>query len=136
LGVFSSNLNSNYTTGTYTVNGKTVMINTYYNGSKILYLDRLTPDENGELTVDVRALTGSPYAFTNAFTLEYFDDNLPDEPVQNTIYREIPEDDTQLRTHVLPAPNAVTSVQPKSVAGEVADFAEVKTVSVYPNPFS
>ena len=53
IGCFGSNTNSNYTTGNYSCNGKTVELNSYYNDVKVVYLDKLTPNADGKLIVSV-----------------------------------------------------------------------------------
>jgi len=77
IGCFGSNTNNDYTTANYTCNGKTVELNSYYNSTKVVYLDKLVPNENGELIVSVNTAGGSPYSFTGAFTIEYYDDASP-----------------------------------------------------------
>lgn len=137
IGCFGSNLNNDYATANYSANGKTVELNSYYNGTKVVYLDRLVPGENGELVVSVNTASGSPYSFTGAFTIEYFDDASPVEPVINTIYpnglpfgalnKEI------AGARVLPDPKGKTP-EAESIRAAVTT-APATAISVYPNPF-
>ncbi len=39
----------NYT-ATYTINGRTVYLNSWMNSTKVVYIDDVTPDENGEVS--------------------------------------------------------------------------------------
>ena len=138
IGCFGSNTNANYTTGNYSCNGKSVELNSYYNNSKVVYLDKLTPGSDGELVLNVNTAGGSPFSFTGAFTIEYYDDNTADEPVVNTIYTEGPPEPLARVNHTLPA---VVEKQIKTIAK-----AEIKTpgiintsdnvIKVFPNPFT
>ncbi len=134
LSIFSSNLTVAYTTATYTANGKSVMVNTFNNNSKIVSLDLLVPNENGEIFVDARTYAGSPYSFTNAMILEYFDDNLAEQPLINTIYPSVPGNDAPNKLHVLPGLN--TEAMAKNTKASVNEIERDETnISVVPNPF-
>ncbi|RYE23522.1 MAG: T9SS type A sorting domain-containing protein [Sphingobacteriales bacterium] len=136
IGCFGSNLNNDYATANYTANGKTVELNSYYNSTKVVYLDRLIPGENGELIVSVNTAGGSPYSFTGAFTIEYFDDATASEPVVNTIYPDgLPAGQARIAARSLPAPataEAAKDVKPAVVAAAQADAS---VINIYPNPF-
>ena len=138
IGCFGSNTNSDYTTANYTCNGKTVELNSYNNDVKVVFLENLRPGNDGELIVSVATAGGSPFSFTGAFTIEYYDDASPDEPVVNTIYADGAP--TILRNvHTPPAP-VVTAVEVKKeavAAKNSAIVADSKTqdIKVFPNPF-
>ena len=74
IGCFGSNASINFTNAAYKCNGQTVYLNSYDNSTKVVYLDNIVPNSNGQLVVDVVTVAGSPYSFTSAFTLEYYDD--------------------------------------------------------------
>ena len=86
IGCFGSNTNSDYTTANYSCNGRTVELNSYMNDFKVVFLDNLRPGNDGELILSVSTAGGSPYSFTGAYTIEFYDDASPDEPLVNTIY--------------------------------------------------
>jgi len=138
IGCFGSNTNSNYTTANYTCNGKTVELNSYFNDSKVVYLDKLSPGSNGELVVNVNTAGGSPFSFTGAFTIEFYDDNTADGPVVNTIYTEgAPEllltrvnNDTLTRV----VETATTENETKK-ASELSNMPN-NVIKVFPNPFT
>jgi hypothetical protein len=142
IGCFGSNTNSYYAVGNYSCNGKTVELNSYYNNSEVVYLDKLTPDNNGELVLSVSTAGGSPYSFTNAYTIEYYDDPTPDGPVVNTIYTDVvPQQNNLLLAHLLPEiVNAATEntkpavVVPNAISNVKVDDAKI--ISVFPNPFT
>lgn len=141
IGCFGSNTNNDYTTANYTCNGKTVELNSYFNNTKVVYLDRLIPNENGELIVSVNTAGGSPYSFTGAFTIEYYDDPTPAEPVVNTIYPDgLPAGQNRMAGRTLaqaaPAqePNEQTELAKKPTA-PTAETVTATVVNVYPNPF-
>jgi large repetitive protein len=75
IGFFGSSTTSNYWIGAYTINGKTVKLNSINNTSKVVYLDNITPNASGEIDVFMTATDGSQYCVTSAITIEYFDDN-------------------------------------------------------------
>ncbi|MEO5943116.1 MAG: fibronectin type III domain-containing protein [Ferruginibacter sp.] len=144
VGFFGSNTNSNYAIGNYTCNGRTVELNSYYNDSKVVYLDKLTPGPDGELILSVNTAGGSPYSFTNAYTIEYFDDNTPDDPIVNTIYTDLQPQTNSLKIgeHILPElegetiPVANTIDITKTVAPTATVIDDAKVISVFPNPFT
>lgn len=137
IGCFGSNLNNDYATANYTANGKTVELNSYYNNAKVVYLDRLIPGDNGELIVSVNTAGGSPYSFTGAFTIEYFDDPTPAEPVINTIYPDgLPAGQNRIAVRPLPAPGKeATTAEVTKPTTAVVEEAGASVISVYPNPF-
>lgn len=138
IGCFGSNTNSDYSTANYTCNGKTVELNSYFNDIKVVYLDNLTPGGDGELVLDVSTAGGSPYSFTGAYTIEYFDD-LTNEPVINTINPQN-TGTTLLRggnnNHILPKPVEIEPL-PISVIKPVTkpDFTG-EAIKIFPNPFT
>lgn len=120
LGFFGSAIMYNYCFAKYSCNGQSVFLNSYYNGSKIVYLDNLTPDEDGNLVVDVNTMVGSPYTFTGAFTIESYDGNtLPGGQGRDN------ENLNELSTSPI-----VTTLNSGSDKGLFGD------VNVYPNPFT
>jgi hypothetical protein len=136
IGCFGSNLNNDYATANYTANGKTVELNSYYNATKVVYLDKLIPGENGELIVSVNTAGGSPYSFTGAFTIEYYDDATPAEPVINTIYPDgLPAGQNRIAGRGLPAPGNVEVPVSEIAKVEATIEAAESVISVYPNPF-
>ncbi|MFT3980381.1 MAG: fibronectin type III domain-containing protein [Ferruginibacter sp.] len=139
IGAFGSNTNNDYTTGYYTCNGKTVELNSYYNSTKVVYLDDLVPNSNGELVVSVNTAGGSPYSFTGAFTIEYYDDPTPAAPVVNTIYPDgLPAGQNRVAARTLaqatPKEAGSQTAEVKTVTA-VTEEATATIVSVYPNPF-
>lgn len=134
IGCFGSNLNNDYATANYTANGKTVELNSYYNSTKVVYLDRLVPGENGEIIVSVNTAGGSPYSFTGAFTIEYFDDPTPAEPVINTIYPDgLPFGVLNRIARTLPEAGKETTTTEEVKA--TVEEAKASVITVYPNPF-
>ena len=136
IGCFGSNINNDYATANYTANGKTVELNSYYNSTKVVYLDRLIPGDNGEIILSVNTAGGSPYSFTNAYTIEYFDDATAADPVINTIYPDgLPQGQNRLAGRGLPAPELTTTPVAEIVKSQAPVEADQSIISVYPNPF-
>ena len=117
IGCFGSNASVNYTSANYTCNGQLVQLNSYNNNSKVVYLDKLVPNADGQLIVDIATVVGSPYSFTGAFTIEAFDDT--DSYVPVSISR--PE---------LPSNNQAVT------ANVISTAAAANDIRVYPNPFN
>jgi len=137
IGCFGSNNTVNFTTAYYSCNNKSVELNSYFNNSKVVYLDKLTPGADGELIVNVNTAAGSPYCFTGAFTIEYYDDNTPDEPVVNTIFESTPLALARNMPVVNEVAKTIAVKELKAVAENVVvatDFSE--NIKVFPNPFT
>jgi chitodextrinase/pimeloyl-ACP methyl ester carboxylesterase len=84
----------NYT-ATYTVNGITVYLNSWMNSTKVVYIDDLVPDENGELTLDFSTTQAAAYGFNGGVIVEdYTDAGTVETVVANTSVLE-PENITQ-----------------------------------------
>ncbi len=140
IGCFGSNTNSDFTTANYSCNGKTVELNSYMNDVKVVFLDNLIPGNDGELILSISTAGGSPYSFTGAYTIEFYDDVSPNEPVINTIYSDSPPPMRFVNTELYP----VTHVLPPAKTVETAKvnkpnlLAEINTqeISVFPNPFT
>lgn len=108
----------NYT-ATYTINGRTVYLNSWMNSTKIVYLDNLTPDENGELLLNFSTTAEANYGFNGGIIIEDY------------------TNPTQTNTIV---------VNPGVVEGAVvaedknkettARISETNAVRMYPNPFT
>src|SRR5690606_19562796 len=52
----------NYT-ATYTINGKTVYLNSWQNTTKIVYINDVAPDANGEIILDFSTTATALYGF-------------------------------------------------------------------------
>src|SRR5690606_11575608 len=119
--VFGSAIFQGYSIARYTCNGKSVYLNSLYNNSKVVYLEDLQPNDDGELIIDCETQAGSPYSFTGAWTIESFEDNSTYVPVLGR------GDDNEY----------VDYVEPQVLQGEVITGNTFKgDVKVYPNPFS
>lgn len=138
IGVFGSNANVLNATATYSCNGKSIYLNSYNNNSKVVYFDKLVPDADGQIFLDARTTNGSPYSFTGAITIEYFDDNTPP-----TEQMRAPADSAD----VIPfaegksAPPAAEAVaeQPVAVSELKANMIVKENageIKVFPNPFT
>jgi large repetitive protein len=137
IGCFGSNNTVNFTTAIYSCNNKSVELNSYFNNSKVVYLDKLTPGADGELIVNVNTAGGSPYCFTGAFTIEYYDDNTPDEPVVNTIFQQTPLPLARNMQQDNLVATATTVKEAKPIAENLITNQQfVENIKVFPNPFT
>ncbi|MEO8583713.1 MAG: T9SS type A sorting domain-containing protein, partial [Flavitalea sp.] len=63
----------NYT-ATYTINGRTVYLNSWLNASKVVYISDVVPDENGEVTLDFSTVAAANYGFNGGILIEDYTD--------------------------------------------------------------
>jgi hypothetical protein len=116
IGIFGSAVFYGNAVASYKCNGEEVFLNSISNTTKVVYLENLVPDENGELYLDVRTVSGYPYSFTGALTIEgYVDDGSVGKP-----------DET-------PQPS-YEYVKTETV--KFVDKVEDNYLNVYPNPFT
>ena len=108
----------NYT-ATYTVNGTTVYLNSWMNSSKVVYIDDLVPDENGELTLDFSTTEAAAYGFNAGVIIEDY---------------TLPEEVSEVIASPLLAEPAVEDRQNGSAARAASNRPD-KGVRMYPNPF-
>jgi hypothetical protein len=75
IGSSSSNgwFKGNYT-ATYTVNGKTVYLNSWMNSTKIVYIHDLVPDVNGEMLLDFSTTQAAAYGFNAGIIIQEYTD--------------------------------------------------------------
>jgi dienelactone hydrolase len=64
----------NYTS-TYTVNGKTVYLNSWANSSKIVYINDVSPDDGGEVVINFSTTTAAAFGFTAAVIIDDYTDS-------------------------------------------------------------
>lgn len=128
IGIFGSAIfvGGGYSVAVYNCNGKTVYLNSLYNNAKVVYMEDLMPNEDGELVIDARTQNGSPYSFTGAFTVEAYDDAAGYSPIATS--------GRSMQTET-PAASAPIS---KKVPMADPIRAEILTgdINVFPNPFS
>ena len=78
----------NYT-ATYTVNNKTVYLNSWQNSSKIVYIDDVTPDASGRAALNFSTTTTAGYGFNSGVIIEEYTDtaaeSISDPPPTDTI---------------------------------------------------
>jgi fibronectin type 3 domain-containing protein/poly(3-hydroxybutyrate) depolymerase len=75
LGSMSTNgwTAGNYTC-TYTINGRTVYLNSWMNSSKIVYIGDVQADSNGELLLDFSTTQEAAYGFNAGLVIQSYDD--------------------------------------------------------------
>ncbi len=125
IGCFGSADWNGYFIANYNCNGKTVQLNSFHNNSKVVYLDQLQPNQDGELFINISTAAGSPYSFTGAFTIEAYDDaGIPNLPAVS-------------RQTVIAAAQVIEPSKPVDIAKTVtpASTTAATEIKVYPNPF-
>jgi poly(3-hydroxybutyrate) depolymerase len=100
----------NYT-ATYSINGKTVYLNSWMNSTKIVYIDQVAPDAGGEVLLNFSTTSNALYGFNAGFVIQEYTDTQENG--------SIPPSNLRLE---------------ESAETIVADKNAMK-VMVYPNPF-
>jgi fibronectin type 3 domain-containing protein/pimeloyl-ACP methyl ester carboxylesterase len=102
----------NYT-ATYTVNGKTVYLNSWMNTTKIVYISDIVPDANGELFIDFSTTAAGLWGFNAGIIIQEYSD---------------PQG-----ASILYMSNSTLDSSATTAAATVSNEYKVK---IYPNPFS
>ncbi len=140
LGCFGSSMWNNYFIARYTINGRSVELNSFQNSTEVVYLDNLVPTEDGEITLQVNTVEGSPYSFTGAFTIEYFNDSIPLNPEVTTPAAKQQSRFTASGTITSGKEQEADPVRPATIINNGKADTKVtgapNTVSVFPNPFT
>lgn len=109
----------NYT-ATYTINGRTVYLNSWMNSSKVVYIDNVIPDATGSVYLDFSTTVAAQYGFNAGVIIQdYADPDAVSGVVSNNSFitsglevEEAPEESLTART------------------------TEARTSRLYPNPFT
>ena len=110
----------NYTS-TFTINGRTVYLNSWMNSSKMVYIDNIAPDENGEMMLDFSTTAAAAYGFNGGVIIEdYTDPQASSGVASNSIVEAAPGLET-LRNN--------DNTTDRRAGAEWA-------IKMYPNPFS
>jgi hypothetical protein len=108
----------NYT-ATYTINNRTVYLNSWLNSSKVVYLSDVVPDENGEVILDFSTTQAANYGFNGGILIEDYTD------VQGG----------SAMTMVLDSSGMYSTMQPQQAgATTAARIAATVNGRMYPNP--
>jgi hypothetical protein len=92
IGSSSSNgwYKDNYT-GTYTINGRTVYLNSWQNSTKVVYIGNVVPDEDGAALLSFSSTQAAAYAFHAGLIIEDYSD-VQGGTVNNSVLEEAPAD--------------------------------------------
>jgi hypothetical protein len=81
----------NYT-GTYTINGRTVYLNSWRNSTKIVYIGDVTPDEDGAVLLTFSTTQAAAYAFHAGLIVEDYTDLQGGSALNSVVEEEKPAD--------------------------------------------
>ena len=125
IGFFASSSSAgwfkgNYT-ATYTVNGRTVYLNSWMNSTKIVYIDDLMPDENGELLLNFSTTADAAYGFNGGLIID--DYTVPEQEETSINNQSVAQ---------------TSSVENKNDVDESMAQRQAETLAtrIYPNPFT
>ena len=110
-------------TCTYTINGRTVYLNSWMNSTKIVYIGDVQSDSNGELLIDFSTTEQANYGFNAAMVIQSYDDVPGGGSVLNGV-----EVIAGAETATVGADDAVR-------AATQATTKEITEGRTYPNPF-
>ncbi|WP_126970149.1 fibronectin type III domain-containing protein [Gynurincola endophyticus] len=110
----------NYT-GTYTVNGVTVLLNSWLNDRKVVFIENILPNSDGEVLMEFSTIDEAQWAFNGGLIIESYDIiGVSENPDQGPL-------------------RIATVVEPELKASvvEVKELAEIQigNAEIYPNPF-
>ena len=97
-------------TGKYTINDRSVYLNAWSNTTKIVYIDDMSPDDNGEMLLTFSTTAEAMYGFHGGVTIDAYSDEsisqtvLPDNQVLEPLLTE--ENIYGLRNRMYPNPFA------------------------------
>jgi chitodextrinase len=109
----------NYTS-TFTINDRTVYLNSWMNSSKMVYIDNVAPDVNGEMTLDFSTTEAAAYGFNGGVIIEDYSD---------------PQTSSGVSSNSIVEPLEAQNKQ-DAATGAAARAAEASIVKMYPNPFN
>jgi chitodextrinase/pimeloyl-ACP methyl ester carboxylesterase len=111
----------NYTC-TYTINGRTVYLNSWMNSTKVVYIGDVQSDSNGELLLDFSTTETAVYGFNGGIIVQAYDD--------------VPEGGTVLNGGLTKPGEMTGTVSEEAAARTTAQATqEVTEGRMYPNPF-
>lgn len=120
--ISSSNWIGGNLTATFTVNGRTVYINSWQNTSKIVYIGNLKPDANGELELNFSSTEPSANAYSSGLLIDSYDD------VNGGAVMNSPNNGGGNGGNVIQESNNETFL--------ITDKNSKIEISAYPNPFT
>jgi len=130
---------SNYT-ASYTVNEKTVYLNSWMNSTKVVYVEDLKPEEDGTLMLNFSTTPAGGYGFNSGVIIEQYTDTL--KAIADSIPKYIPPpvdpndpDTTDPGNPGNPNNPDTTIYPPPTVDTLPPDSSRFDKVTVYPNPF-
>ena len=120
----SSSINGWFTgnyTATYTINGRTVYLNSWMNSTKVVYINDVSPDENGEVVMDFSTTADALYGFNAGIIVQDYSVPLGGSSLNIANFSTLD-----------PSIAAINPATPAVVA-QAADGKN--TGKMYPNPF-
>lgn len=108
-------------TATYTINGRTVYLNSWMNRSKVVYIDNVVPDENGEVFLNFSTTEDAMYGFNAGLIIQGYVDGQPSSQEQSDF--------------VVVENSSVAGNNDEISAQLAARLAATPEGRAYPNPF-
>lgn len=118
----------NYT-ATYTINGRTVYLNSWANSNKVVYIGDIVPDANGEVLIDFSTTADAVWSFNNGIIIQAYDDAAGGAN-PNKVADQPQPPITVVENNA--ASQEVTLAETKEAVGNT----NITNVKAYPNPFN
>lgn len=123
-------------TASYTIGGRTVYLNAYQNKDKLVYIQNVRPNENGEINITLGTMSGTRWSFWSAIVLESYDDysDVTDPGLGGgyvTGRSALPQEEPVVVTEPVTTEAANEASRQKQ-----EELVLVDEVKVYPNPFT
>ena len=112
----------NYTS-TFNINNRTVYLNSWMNGSKLVYITNVAPDDNGQVALNFSTVPEAGYGFNGGVILMEYND---------TAEAAGPVDTTSNPVDTIPTTPIDTTVTPPTGGGD--STLKSGRLKVYPNP--
>ncbi|HEY0679468.1 MAG TPA: T9SS type A sorting domain-containing protein, partial [Chitinophagaceae bacterium] len=109
---------------TYSIGNRTVYLNSYRNDSEVAYIGDVSPDENGEVLLNISTTPDAAYGFTTAIVIHSYDDE-----TGGTVPNGVNDGD-QSRDHLIV--EAAGGQTQEDLIGESRQLR----ILAYPNPFT
>ncbi|NML19337.1 T9SS type A sorting domain-containing protein [Pseudoflavitalea sp. G-6-1-2] len=113
-------------TATYTINGRTVYLNSWENRTKIVYIGDVVPDANGEVNIDFSTTADAAWGFNSGLIIGTYDD---------ASGGTVPNFDMPGNSNEVPAKEVAVNNDQKKLENEALATGKIN-IKAYPNPFN
>ncbi|WEK36235.1 MAG: PA14 domain-containing protein [Candidatus Pseudobacter hemicellulosilyticus] len=110
---------------TYTINGRTVYLNSWMNSTKIVYIGDVVPDANGDVVVQFSTTNEAAWGFNSGMIIEAYDDAQGGNQLNVVMPGQLAETGEQ----------TLAVVPTEDLAVKKEETRTITAIRTYPNPF-